>query len=93
MKFPILYGLFFVANGVLVILEGLIKANLKQYDLYKTAITVTPRWLFHLYGFAVIFYLNHKFFWPELNEVSIGKDMVHGVMCFLKIADGTTCLL
>lgn len=77
------YGLFFVINGFIVAMENAIKALLKQSGYHSLVLSSVPRWMYHLYAIAIIFSLNHWFFWPDLHAIGAGDMIANGVMSFL----------
>lgn len=78
--FPVLYGLFFIVNALVIIAESMMKAVLKEIGQYHSIVARVPSWMFNLYANSVVFTLTHLFFWPEIIRSGFAHLLLNIVM-------------
>ena len=66
-ELPFLHGAFFVINGIIVLLEDVLKPTVTSWKLGQRILKALPSLFFQVYVILTLFVLTHFFFWPELD--------------------------
>lgn len=80
-----LYGTFFIANGMVVALESGIHTLFKNNNIENKFRSVVPNWMLTAYVLAVMSALGHFLLLPETTEAGVVDALLRGGMNLLKI--------
>jgi len=79
-----LYGLFFVINGIIVVLENVLKTLVRATGYKPIVSSLVPSFLYHIYSISVTFTLAHRFFWPDLDAAGGAEMIAEGMISFFR---------
>ena len=82
-SWPYLHGGFFVLNGIVVLLEDILKPMVTSWNLGSRILNALPSLVFTLYVFATLTILNHLLFWTELEACDYRRRFINGGLALL----------